>query len=84
MQTIISFLYIFFKANSNDQRDAKRTKTEDDDDIAKLVCVKRIKNEHLLDLNWLSDSELVVVGVNPVTLIAQLPPSLKEKRFGIS
>lgn len=59
---------------------------EDDDDeaVATLTCTKRIANEHLIDLAWLDDSEMVAVGVNPVTLIAQLPPSLKEKHFGVS
>lgn len=78
---------ILLQGKSNQQYGSKRSKVEADDDdetIATLTCTKRIANEHLIDLAWLDDSEMVAVGVNPVTLIAQLPPSLKEKRFGVS
>lgn len=75
------------QGKAHDQNGSKRAKVTDDDDdetIATLTCTKRIANEHLIDLVWLDDSEMVAVGVNPVTLIAQLPPSLKEKHFGVS
>lgn len=40
--------------------------------------------EHFIHFDWLSENELVAVGVNPVTLIEQLPPTLKLKKFGAS
>lgn len=46
--------------------------------------MRRINYEHLININWLDESELITVGVNPVTMIAQLPASIKEKRFGVS
>ncbi|XP_054734884.1 U3 small nucleolar RNA-associated protein 4 homolog [Anastrepha obliqua] len=50
------------------------------------VCGLRLKFkksfEHLISLCWLSSDELVAVGVNPVTLIEQLPDVFKQKKFG--
>lgn len=68
------------------ESDSKRPKQsqDDEDNVTTLVCVKRLNNEHLIDINWLDESELIAVGVNPVTMIAQLPASIKEKRFGVS
>ncbi|XP_017486394.1 PREDICTED: U3 small nucleolar RNA-associated protein 4 homolog [Rhagoletis zephyria] len=40
--------------------------------------------EHLISLWWLSTDELVAVGVNPITLIEQLPDVFKQKKFGTS
>nr|XP_014094570.1 U3 small nucleolar RNA-associated protein 4 homolog [Bactrocera oleae] len=40
--------------------------------------------EHLISLSWLSTDELVAVGVNPVTLIEQLPDAFKQNKFGTS
>lgn len=75
------------QVHSNKISDSKRAKssTEDDEEkVANLVCTSRFNYEHLLNISWLNDSELVAVGVNPITMIAQLPYSLKEKRFGVS
>lgn len=41
------------------------------------------KYKHLVHLDWLSDDELVAVEVSPLALAEKLPPSLKEKRFGV-
>lgn len=46
--------------------------------------MRRFNYEHLIDISWLNESELIATGVNPITMIAQLPSSLKEKRFGVS
>lgn len=83
-------LYITFtslQTRKNDTNNSKRIKAsvdDDEEDIASLVCTKRLDYEHLLNICWLNDAELIAVGVNPVTMIAQLPSSLKEKRFGVS
>lgn len=45
-----------------------------------LKLIKRF--EHFVHLSWLSAKELVAVGVNPVTLIEQLPPTMRQKKFG--
>jgi U3 small nucleolar RNA-associated protein 4 len=34
-------------------------------------------------MDWLSEDELIAVEVNPLALAEKLPPSLKEKRFGV-
>ncbi|XP_014474732.1 PREDICTED: cirhin [Dinoponera quadriceps] len=41
------------------------------------------KYKHLVYLNWLNDEELVSVEVNPISLAEKLPPTLKQKFFGI-
>jgi hypothetical protein len=33
--------------------------------------------------DWLSNDELIAVEVSPLALAEELPPSLKEKRFGV-
>lgn len=40
--------------------------------------------KHLINISLIKERELLAVGVNPITLIEQLPMSLKEKKFGIS
>lgn len=55
-----------------------------DDIVDDLVCKSKGSFEHLVDLCWMGKNELIAVGVNPVTLVEQLPSSLKEKRFGVS
>jgi hypothetical protein len=39
--------------------------------------------QHLVHLDWLSDGELIAVEVSPLVFAEKLPPSLKEKRFGV-
>ncbi|XP_077273019.1 UTP4 small subunit processome component l(3)72Dn [Temnothorax americanus] len=41
------------------------------------------KYKHLVYLNWLNDEELVAVEVNPTSLLEKLPPTLKQKFFGM-
>ncbi|XP_011647712.1 U3 small nucleolar RNA-associated protein 4 homolog [Pogonomyrmex barbatus] len=41
------------------------------------------KYKHLVYLNWLNDEELVAIEVNPISLIEKLPPTLKQKFFGM-
>ncbi|KAJ8982686.1 hypothetical protein NQ317_013158 [Molorchus minor] len=40
------------------------------------------KLQHLVHLSWLSDDEMVVVEVNPLTLIERLPPAFVQNTFG--
>lgn len=49
-------------------------------DDLRLKFSKKI--EHFVHLSRLSNGELVAVGVNPVTLLEQLPPSMRQKKFG--
>lgn len=80
-------LIFFFQSRANGTSYSKRAKNAVDDDeenVANLVCASRFNYEHLLNISWLNDTELIAVGVNPITMIAQLPSSLKEKRFGVS
>ncbi|XP_012526821.1 U3 small nucleolar RNA-associated protein 4 homolog [Monomorium pharaonis] len=41
------------------------------------------KYKHLVYINWLNDEELVAVEVNPASLLEKLPPTLKQKFFGM-
>lgn len=68
----------------NDSKRTRKSADDDEENVASLVCTSRINYEHLLNISWLNDTELIAVGVNPITMIAQLPSSLKEKRFGVS
>lgn len=75
------------KFENNEQQTIKKSKndkTNNDSDVADLVCIKNSPYDHLVELNWMGDNELIAVSVNPDTLIEQLPPAFKEKRFGIS
>ena len=40
------------------------------------------KYDHLLSLHLLAEDEIVAVEVKPGVLEGQLPPSLKQKKFG--
>lgn len=62
----------------------RTTSTADDEPpVAELRLKFSKKFEHFVHLSRLSDDgELVAVGVNPVTLIEQLPPSMRQKKFG--
>lgn len=68
----------------------KKIKAQNDDNVGldhslNYKLKKKIVNyKHFLHLAWLSASEIVAVSVNPVTLIEQLPPCMKQKKFGIS
>lgn len=75
---------------SDDAKKKKKSKgnaslqMDSDDDVAELVCVKKASLEHLVNVCWLNDSELIAVNVNPVALLAQLPSPLKQKLYGVS
>lgn len=90
-----TFLYVLEKYTTGGsvQKDAKAarlqtngTATTDDDEeppVAELRLKFSKQFEHFVHLSRLSDDgELVAVGVNPVTLIEQLPPSMRQKKFG--
>lgn len=70
-------------------QNTKITKTnEHSSDSSNILNYKLKKSityyKHFVYSSWLSPDEIVAVSVNPVTLIEQLPPSLKQKKFGIS
>uniref|UniRef100_W8BSL2 Cirhin n=1 Tax=Ceratitis capitata TaxID=7213 RepID=W8BSL2_CERCA len=53
-----------------------------DSKVSSLRLKFKKSYEHLISLCWLSSDELVAVGVNPITLIEQLPDVFKQKKFG--
>lgn len=72
-------------ANTSARNDDDDEDDDDEDNIAtRLVCASKFNYEHLLNITWLNDTELIAIGINPITILAQLPSSLKEKRFGVS
>ncbi|KAJ6644304.1 U3 small nucleolar RNA-associated protein 4 like [Pseudolycoriella hygida] len=80
-----SFLFVLEK----DKELASRIKRKANQSNGVLSEYYKLKThvgnyEHFLELAWLSPNEIVAVTVSPVTLIEQLPPSLKLKEFGIS
>lgn len=87
-----TFLYVLEKYTTGPaQKAAKAARLQngdahDDDDeppVAELRLKFSKKFEHFVHLSRLSnDGELIAVGVNPVTLIEQLPPSMRQKKFG--
>lgn len=90
-----TFLYVLEKrlpdASSSTTKSAKLARiaaasssgSDDDLPVADLRLKFAKKFEHFVHLSRLSDDgELVAVGVNPVTLIEQLPPSMRQKKFG--
>lgn len=80
-------IFVLKKKHENVESKSKKSKIEksnQDDGVADLVCLKNAPYEHLVELNWMGENEMVAVSVNPVSLVEQLPPVLKEKRFGVS
>ncbi len=55
-------------------------KDDDDDEVTTVRFVK--KYEYLAHLCPLSDGSLVAVEIRPRTFTEQLPPSLKQKKYG--
>lgn len=84
INSLIISIFCEIQIRPNDSKRAKASADDDEVNVANLVCTSRFSYEHLLNIHWLNDTELVAVGVNPITMIAQLPSSLKEKRFGVS
>lgn len=61
----------------------KRKKISDEGSKVASLRLKFQKNyEHFIHLSWLSKDELVAVGVNPISLIEQLPKAFVQKKFG--
>lgn len=92
-----AYLYVLEKvANTNgetehDNEDAEATGKQVGKKLKRVVSDNKVSGlrlkfkksyEHLISLCWLSTDELVAVGVNPVTLIEQLPDAFKQKKFG--
>ncbi|KAG7200412.1 hypothetical protein KM043_017865 [Ampulex compressa] len=88
-----SSVYVINKAFELPEKEAKITKrdngdvTEDSNSALSLQSqhafqvVKKYK--HLVYLYWLNDDEIVAVEVNPTALTEKLPPTLKQKWFGM-
>lgn len=49
------------------------------DDIL-VFCI--LSPQHLVHLSWLGEDELVSVEISPESLLEQLPPTLKMKKYG--
>lgn len=85
---LFSSIFIYSKVESDAKVAEKKSKgkhaTAVDGNVTDLECKSRASFEHLVNLCWMGENELVAVGVNPVTLVEQLPSSLKDKRFGVS
>lgn len=79
-----SFLQLENDALPTGKKLKGKTSEATDDNVVDLVCKSKGSFEHLVNLCWTGENEMIAVGVNPVTLVEQLPSSLKEKRFGVS
>ncbi|XP_067207105.1 U3 small nucleolar RNA-associated protein 4 homolog isoform X2 [Linepithema humile] len=88
-----SSVYIINKINDLPEKEAKILKrengenTEDSNSILSSQFQHAFqvtkKYKHLVYLNWLNNEELVAVEVNPASLTEKLPPTLKQKFFGV-
>ncbi|XP_029672034.1 U3 small nucleolar RNA-associated protein 4 homolog isoform X2 [Formica exsecta] len=88
-----SSVYVINKNSELPEKEAKIPKrengesTEDSNSISSshfqhaFQVAKKYK--HLVYLNWLNDEELIAVEVNPTSLLEKLPPTLKQKFFGM-
>lgn len=88
-----SSVYIINKSSELSEKEIKIPKrengesAEDSNSISSsqsqhmFQVVKKYK--HLVYLNWLNDEELVAIEVNPTSLLEKLPPTLKQKFFGM-
>ncbi|KZC09523.1 PREDICTED: cirhin [Dufourea novaeangliae] len=88
-----STVYVINKSNELPEKEAKIPKrengeiTEDSNSILSSQSQQAFqvlkKYKHLVYLNWLNDEEMVAVEVNPISLSEKLPPTLKQKWFGV-
>ncbi|XP_066583138.1 U3 small nucleolar RNA-associated protein 4 homolog [Prorops nasuta] len=88
-----SNVYIINKTPESPEKKAKILKrdngytTEDSNSILSSQSQNSFKvakkYKHLVYLNWLNDTEMVAVEVNPLSLMEKLPPTLKQKCFGM-
>ncbi|XP_046433758.1 U3 small nucleolar RNA-associated protein 4 homolog [Neodiprion fabricii] len=69
-----------FRLDNGDSMDNSNHETNSHSQGAFRI-VKKYKN--LVHLGWLVNDEMVAVELNPVKLTENLPPSLKQKRFGM-
>ncbi|EFN63445.1 Cirhin [Camponotus floridanus] len=88
-----SSVYVINKNSELPEKEAKIPKrengenTEDSNSISSSQSQHAFqvakKYKHLVYLNWLNDEELIAVEVNPTSLSEKLPPTLKQKFFGM-
>ncbi|XP_053978260.1 U3 small nucleolar RNA-associated protein 4 homolog isoform X2 [Hylaeus volcanicus] len=88
-----STVYVINKSNELPEKEAKIPRrengdfTEDSSSVLSSQSQQAFqvlkKYKHLVYLDWLSDEELVAVEVNPISLTEKLPPTLKQKWFGM-
>ncbi|XP_076637416.1 UTP4 small subunit processome component l(3)72Dn [Colletes latitarsis] len=88
-----STVYVINKSNELPEKEAKIPKrengdiTEDSSSVLSSQSQQTFqvlkKYKHLVYLDWLNDEELVAVEVNPISLTEKLPPTLKQKWFGV-
>lgn len=85
-----TYLYVLEKTKPYKGGDgaAKMARPNDDaelssgDEVADFKLRFKKHYEHFVHLSWLDAGEMVAVGVNPVTLIEQLLPAMRQKKFG--
>ncbi|KAK2586925.1 hypothetical protein KPH14_009855 [Odynerus spinipes] len=88
-----STVYVINKKNELPEKEAKISKRENGDTTedsnsalssqSQHAFKVAKKYKHLVYLNWLNDEEMVAVEVDPIALIEKLPPTLKQKWFGV-
>lgn len=79
-------IILFFHSHYKDEIESvKKSKTNTSGREKSGLQLKTSTNyEHLLALKWFGESEILAIGVNPVTLLEQLPPAFRQKLFGVS
>ncbi|XP_055913784.1 U3 small nucleolar RNA-associated protein 4 homolog [Eupeodes corollae] len=77
-------LFVLEKCTSEDvdSKITKKKKQTTDSKVAGLRLKFQKNYQHFIHLTWLSADELVAVGVNPISLIEQLPGAFAQKKFG--
>lgn len=88
-----STVYVINKKNELPEKEAKIPRrengdiTEDSNSVLSSQSQHAFqvlkKYKHLVYFNWLNDDEMVAVEVNPASLTEKLPPTLKQKWFGM-
>ncbi|XP_072754367.1 U3 small nucleolar RNA-associated protein 4 homolog [Anoplolepis gracilipes] len=88
-----SSVYIINKNSELTEKEAKIPKRENGDSTEDSNSISSSQSQyafqvakkykHLVYLNWLNDEELIAVEVNPTSLSEKLPPTLKQKFFGM-
>ncbi|XP_031830992.1 UTP4 small subunit processome component l(3)72Dn isoform X1 [Nomia melanderi] len=88
-----STVYVINKSNELPDKEAKIPRrengeiTEDSSSMLSSQSQQAFqvlkKYKHLVYLDWLNDEEMVAVEVNPISLTEKLPPTLRQKWFGV-